>query len=745
MSIYKKAFLINFAIFSLLILVQYWLVPYFILDKFIVLEKNEAVSDVKRISNIIDESLGGLYVSLSDNSMWDDTYQFMRDRNEGYVESNYYDKAFPKLKIDLLMFVDETGEVVLASGIDEQTGKKVPLPNSAVSFFKSAEISGAMDSAENGIRGISSVDSKPTMYAAHRILTSLEKGPSRGYSVYGRVIDSGFIKGLVEGKCSAVSLFDISGGDTCPTVLTASDAAGIAEDLRCVLASPDGFHIKTISEDTLEIFVCLKDFQSRPTILMRADFARNIYKHGKYTAWYFSIIIMILLTVAGVINFRLLNSLVLSRLKKLEALVVEVGSGSSYEARLAIEGDDEIANLSREVNSMLDSIDRSRKELGGEIERHKKTLVELSKLTEAVDQSSSTVIITDSRGFIEYVNPAFTRVSGYELHEAIGRKTSIVKSGKHAPQFYENLWSTVKSGKVWAGEFCNRSKRGELYWELASITPIVDPSGKITNFISVAEDITGRKAMEAELVAAKDRADEANVAKSRFIANMSHEIRTPLHGVIGFAELLLQSDLLPDQLEMVDLLKKSAHILMSILNDILDISKIEAGKIVLEKIEFDLHQLLMDVYFVSNVKAREKGLLIDCSFGTGGAFKVIGDPVRLRQVLLNLVNNAIKFTERGKIDLRATKLSADRSGVEFRFEVEDRGIGISEDKLGEIFSPFVQADTTTTRMFGGTGLGLSISNNLVKLMGGGKISVVSEPERGSRFYFTLKFPAGSGS
>ena len=365
----------------------------------------------------------------------------------------------------------------------------------------------------------------------------------------------------------------------------------------------------------------------------------------------------------------------------------------------------------------------------------------LRKLSSAVEQSSSTVVITDTEGCIEYVNPKFTRITGYTREEAIGNNPRVLKSGKHSPELYRDLWQTITSGKEWHGELCNRRKSGELYWEMASISPIRDGKGRITHFVAVKDDLTERKRAEEALREAKLKAEEATKAKSDFLANMSHEIRTPMNGIIGMTDLALDTELTPEQRDYLDTVKSSADALLTLINDILDFSKIEAGKLELEPIDFALRDALADMLNTLANRAHSKGLELIYDVPSDVQDALIGDVYRLRQVIVNLVGNAIKFTETGEIIVGVEQVERTDQDVTLRFSVRDTGIGIPADKLDAIFQPFSQADVSTTRRYGGTGLGLTISVQLVELMGG-RIGAESQPGRGSTFHFTARFGLG---
>ena len=481
--------------------------------------------------------------------------------------------------------------------------------------------------------------------------------------------------------------------------------------------------------------------------------------------------------------------------------------------------------------------------------------------TAALESAANAIVITDASGSIEWVNSAFTRLTGYAFEEAIGQNPRMLKSGKQERQFYRDLWRTIRAGSNWSGELVNRKKDGRLYTEEMTIAPVLSDRGEVANFVAIKQDVTERKRIEQEkqkfvslvensgdfigmaslsgetlyinaagrrltglasdeplpkhisefhpektwkelrdvaipalmnvghwrqeiqfrnvktgepidaemgfflirhsesgeplcfctvsrdireqkrarqeLIRAKESAEAANFAKSEFLANMSHEIRTPMNGILGMSDLLSDTELNSEQTEYLDMIRSSAESLLTIINDILDFSKMEAGKVSLEYLPFDLRKSLAPVMKTFAFKADEKNLELIFDVHPAVPDSVVSDPGRLRQILVNLVGNALKFTERGEIQVKVEVDSHSKDHSVLSFSVQDTGVGIPAEKQALVFDAFSQADSSTTRRYGGTGLGLAISTRLVTLLGG-RLWVKSEVGKGSTFRFTAR-------
>jgi len=343
---------------------------------------------------------------------------------------------------------------------------------------------------------------------------------------------------------------------------------------------------------------------------------------------------------------------------------------------------------------------------------------------------------TDDCGEVLYTNRKWTELSGRSMEHTVGRGFMQAIHPADRDRLGSSWTAAVRAGVEFDDQHRVRRPDGEIRWVRVRAAPQRDDSDRLLGYVGTIEDITESRRSREILEHAKNAAESASRAKTEFLANMSHEIRTPMNGVIGMTEILIDTDLDDQQSHYAGQVLRSARSLLSVINDILDYAKVESGRMTIESIPFDLHELVDDVIAMFRDGASDKGLDLSSDIPASIAAWFIGDPTRLRQVLINLVGNAIKFTADGYVAVRAEKITEDQAGVLFRIVVEDTGVGISSEHIGHIFERFTQADASTTRRFGGTGLGLSICNQIVELMDG-SIDVESKLGRGTRFSVLL--------
>jgi len=353
------------------------------------------------------------------------------------------------------------------------------------------------------------------------------------------------------------------------------------------------------------------------------------------------------------------------------------------------------------------------------------------KLSWAIEQSPISVVITDTKGKIEYINPRFTETSGYTYDEVIGQSPNLLKSGLTQSEVYKDLWETISKGKEWSGELQNKKKNGEVFWELVLVSPIKNSENVITNYLGIKEDITEKKIIIEELKTAKEKAEEMSNVKSSFLANMSHELRTPMMGILGNAEIISISTEDMEIKDMASAIYTSGQRLINTLNLILDLSRIEANKESLDIESLDVVSIIKDVVDHYSSAAWQRNLSLDFITKLDKIYSNLDERL-FREVLNNLINNAIKFTNNGGITV---SLSTDADKMIIK--VIDTGIGIPSESLGIIFEEFRQVSEGYGRNFEGTGLGLTITKKFVEKLGG-KISVESKTDIGSEF--TVVFP-----
>ncbi|HYL62508.1 MAG TPA: response regulator [Candidatus Methylomirabilis sp.] len=495
------------------------------------------------------------------------------------------------------------------------------------------------------------------------------------------------------------------------------------------------------------------------TIAIMADLDALRAKIRQYTEVSI-VVILVSILVTYLLSARLLR-LITEPIVHLSKIATRVTNEEDYTLRAVPRGDDEVGMLIHSFNHMLEGIQERdaalqhakddldlrvqarTQELKVEVNermRAEETLSEERKVLRAlIDNVPDFMYVKDAECRFVVANESVARQMGASSPEQlIGKSDFDFYPRELATTFFEDEQRVIRSGQPELNrEEVGLDSYGNVTHVLTTQVPLRDKNGKVTGLAGMGRDITHIKKAQEEMQKAREAAEAASRAKSEFLANMSHEIRTPLNGVMGMTELALETELTTEQREYLETIKMSGDALLTVINDILDFSKIEAGKIDLEAADFSLRDSLETTLKTLALRADEKGLELLCEVAADVPEVVQGDASRLRQVVINLVGNAVKFTERGEIAVRVWVESRDVKDVVLQFTVADTGIGISRDKFETIFAPFSQADTSTTRKYGGTGLGLTISTRLVQMMGG-RIWVDSEEGHGSQFHFTAR-------
>lgn len=393
---------------------------------------------------------------------------------------------------------------------------------------------------------------------------------------------------------------------------------------------------------------------------------------------------------------------------------------------------------SRELAKQLAGIQRQRQELSAELEQSRSMNEALTLLSLVASKTDNAVVIMDSDGVITWVNDAFVRMSGYAIQDASGARPDKLLCGPNTSRdSIRELEQAFKLGHGVNEEFLQYHREGTTSWISLSLTPVHNDNGDVTRWIGIGADINKRKEAERALQKARTAAENASQLKGEFLANISHEIRTPMNAIIGMTDLTLCTQLDADQHEYLTTVKQSAESLLELLNDVLDLSKIEAGRLDIENAAFDLRTSVAETLKPMTFVAEQKALTLNVNIGPDVPTTIVSDALRLRQILVNLVGNAIKFTAAGHVEVTVQKQWEADQEVGLEFIVADTGTGIPASKLDTIFEAFGQADSSVSREFGGTGLGLAITSQLLQLMNG-RVWVQSEVGKGSRFHFTIR-------
>lgn len=370
---------------------------------------------------------------------------------------------------------------------------------------------------------------------------------------------------------------------------------------------------------------------------------------------------------------------------------------------------------------------------------------ELEQLSLVANNTDNFVIIADADGNCEWVNPAFTARTGFTLDEMLGKRPGRILQGPDTdPRAIAHISAALRERRSVSAEILNYTKRHEPYWTMLHINPILGNDGALQRFVSVQTETTRLRAIQSELETAKAVAEAASRDKSLLLANVSHELRTPMTGVLGIADMLLATDLAPQQRRYVEVMQSSGNLLLRIINDVLEFSRIEEGRIEIEQKPFELAAAIAGVADILAPMFREKGLVFDIRLPPEGLPRLVGDAARFQQILYNILGNALKFTQVGSVTLAVDCVPTASGSTNVLVWVRDTGGGIAPTKIESIFRPFEQADKSVAQRFGGSGLGLWICKRLVERMGG-EISAASVPDRGSEFFFSLPLvSAGPG-
>jgi PAS domain S-box-containing protein len=688
--------------------------------------ENEAAAvggNMRRILNTLTERLSSLDRFNQDRASQDETYEFVAHPDHQLNRTLFGDdgRSNPEARRDtFLLLLNNSGHVLSERKLYQRDGTAREIPEAFRGQLYPGSALLQHPDVSKSVSGVVMTPEGPLLVVSRAVLKSDGGGPSRGSLVIGRYLNS-FDLEIME-KLAGFPL-------TIERLDQADPAAGTRQALAHMPVAGSTY-MNPGGDSILWGYARVDDVFGKPAVLLRAEIPRRFYQNGVVGLRYFLGSIVATGIAFCIVVLISLEKMLVTPLTRLNRAVQRIAAGGNSSARLPRRGEDELAGLALSINRMLDSLEISRDQKLEMEQRHVAFMNHLPAIAS----------LTDEDGRYLYVNQPLSDTFNLRPGELLGKTIADWMPEAAESNRQHDLEVLACGGTMQFDDVLTAPDGSVRHW-LSFKFPLGAQGGqKLIG--TVAVDITSRKQWEVQLEEAKEEAERANRAKSEFLANMSHEIRTPLNGILGMTGLALETDLNAEQREYLETVKFSGDSLLTLINDILDFSKIEAGKVDLEVIEFDLRETIHATLKTLSIRARQKGLELRADFAPDVPEIVSGDPTRVRQIVLNLAGNAVKFTESGEIKISVRALPADSEEPNLHFTVSDSGIGIPPDKLDLIFKPFSQADSSTTRKFGGTGLGLTISTRLVGVMGG-KMWVESEVGKGSQFHFTLRLPASN--
>ena len=733
MSIRAKTLLMVAIVVCALAAALYLVLDRLVLRQFNLLEEQSTDRQVRRAAAELYNLADTIAKNAKDYAFWDQTYAFMLAPTQEYVDSNLLETA-TSLGLQLVVLANAQGKILYSAAYDNASGEKAELPAVLQAPGELRDKLLTPPPADGDVRGMIILPAGPMVVAALPVKADAESKDVGGVVLFGKYIDQEEVQRL--GELALVNM-----------QVTRLDAAG---DLPAAVAgllhgSTAANHstVQPLSEKEIAGYSVLSDVFGKPIAFLQVREPRSIHLQSHNLMRVLLLGLFATILAFAVILLLTMEGLLVRPLSTLAMEVQQFGSAGQTlsAARVGERGGMELLGLTRAINNMLAAIQRGQSELVGSQQRFQLL----------ADTAPVMIWMSDADSRLVFFNKGWLEFTGLSLKQLTDGGFSGLTHPEDEPGRLAVYRHAVTKRSSFRIEHRLRRHDGQYRWLLDTGIPRFAVDGSYEGHIGTCLDITESKlgeqrvedyarALEAtnlELHQALADAQAAGEAKSAFLATMSHEIRTPLNGVIGMLELLSDSGLRPDQRDLAQTASFSADALLRIINDILDFSKIEARRIELEAIDFDLRSVVEASSDLMSAKAFEKGLelLVDVQRDVPTA--LVGDPGRLRQIMLNLIGNAIKFTEQGEIVVSATVASEDAEQVLMRFSVRDSGIGIPADRQHLLFQKFSQVDVSTTRKYGGTGLGLAISRQLSEMMGG-EIGVDSEPGHGSTFWFTAR-------
>jgi signal transduction histidine kinase/sensor domain CHASE-containing protein len=713
MKLRAKTLLIITATFAVLLVLVYAASRAILLNNFVRLEEQLAEENLSRAVNALDAALDSLERSNADWAHWTDTYNFVQgdENREEYQTINLGLETFQNLNLNLAIYLNAERDIVFGGVIEPGTTEIASLPQGIEPLFTPdsplVDLPGLLDSAA----GVIMLPDGPALVVSHNILTGERTGPPQGTLIRGRYLNQTEIDALAESTRLSLEVYPVDAGDL------PGDFGQAGAALR-----DQPVAVNVLANGRIAAYTVIDDLYGNPALFMRIDMERSVFQQGEQGIVYFLAALVLAGFSVGMIVLLLLENFVLSRLDRLNRDVTAIGSTGRASDRLTVDGADELSSLGHAINRTLGALESA------QLKRQQSE----ARLEAIVRGAPVVFFALDGQGHILVLEGKKLHELGFDTRSYIGRSIHEPAMHQALPQI-ATAFEQARHGQAVRITAGLREAIFDIWCE-----PYFSGEGEIgarefSGVIGVATEITERVQAQAQIEQAREAAESANRAKSLFLANMSHELRTPLNAIIGYSELVAeecQDSELDHLVRDLGKIQAAGNHLLELINNILDLSKIEAGKMDLDLTQFDLTSLINQVQMtIAPLAARnENHLSVDVAPDLPEMF---ADQTKVRQVLINLLNNANKFTQHGRVNLRARSvLLNERPAV--CIEINDTGIGMTPAEIDRLFADFSQADASTTRRYGGTGLGLSISKRFTELMGG-RIDVESAPGEGSTF------------
>ena len=700
-----------------------------LLDRFERLEMIYAIKAAGRVTSAIEKHVEAVADNAKDWGAWDDMWRHVNEREAEFASSNLTSESLANLRLNYRVVQAIDGSIVSADTFTDDASEL------QIGSFKQMLVRydafGRVKLGE-AVSGIGVVDGRIVAFAAHPITATDGSMACRGMMAYARALTPKRIADLSAMTNHAIAI-DFGEDAQAMTAEESNDVEckELVKDsahLLDIVQFKEGTRIARLDKESLVVSTPLLDISGVQIATQRVRQPRAIMAEGRASIQHIWIATLVTGAALGGVMLIALQRVVLRRLTHVHDDIRAIVPGRQGGSRVRCEGNDEITDVARALNSAFAEAELTRQELNASESRFR-TMAENAPLG---------IFMCDRSGNLLYANSMLCSTIGASKSDVQGLGWATRMYADDRERVLQGWLSCVGNGDPFHSEHRFDHQDGSVVWVRVNAGP-VRRNGSIVAYVGTWEDISGQLEHEEQLRAAINAAQHASAAKSSFLANMSHEIRTPMAAMLGYIDVLVEEQFNPEvRLEAVGTIKRNGEQLMRLINDILDVSKIEAGAMAIEQVEFDLPRVLADVSSMYHAMASSKNLTLQLEFGTPIPARVVGDSTRLRQVVGNLISNAVKFTKSGGIRVVA-KLDAAAADV-LLVSIEDTGIGIAPESISKLFTPFTQADASTTRQFGGTGLGLSISRKLARMMGG-DIDVKSVIGQGATFTASFHFPA----